>query len=185
MKKIIVSISIIFSIILVALLGLTACNSKQQRQEKLDKYVKEVSLQPKAKKQSVPKIKKYESIAYKPKKIRDPFLPLENTRSKKATSPHPDRTPEPLEALPIDSLYLVGTLHRGKKIWAVLLTPSNKIYHVAVGNYIGQNNGRITNITAGKVYVTESVPNSFDGWEQRELVMKLKSNKGNSHGQTN
>ena len=74
MKKIIISISVIFSMILVALLGLTSCNSKQQRQEKLDKYVKEVSLQPKAKQKSMPKIKTHASRRERPPASRFDIL---------------------------------------------------------------------------------------------------------------
>lgn len=61
----------------------------------------------------------------------------------------------PLERYPLDVLHLMGTIHEGSKIRAVILAPDHKIYEVMVGDRVGNQQGKITNITENKMTVVE------------------------------
>jgi len=160
-------------LVLFVITSLNGCTSKKEKEKKIDKYIKEVTAQPAKQVESIPEATSENKITYEPKKVRDPFLPLEETQKAK-NKQQQDRPKEPLEAFPLDSLHLVGTIDRGNKTWAVILAPDNKIFHIQVGNYIGENNGRITKITPSRVYVEEMIANSLGGWDKRQLVLKIK-----------
>ena len=90
-------------------------------------------------------------------------------------SPDFDRNREELESYPLDSLRMVGTLEKGDQFWAIVVGPSpdSIIHRVQVGNFIGQNNGKITGITEDKIELLEIVPNGRGGWEERSAQLAL------------
>ncbi len=67
-----------------------------------------------------------------------------------------NRRKEPLEAYPIDSMAMVGSvLHNGQPY--ALLKVDNLLYQVKQGDYLGQNYGKITKISETNVaYSTKS-----------------------------
>lgn len=85
---------------------------------------------------------------------------------------------EYLEGFPLESLKLIGVINYSGKMFALIQTPE-KPKHVTVGNFIGQNYGRITEITKTEVHVTESVKDANDLWVKREKVLYLQQDGGN------
>ncbi|MGL1213341.1 pilus assembly protein PilP, partial [Vibrio parahaemolyticus] len=57
-----------------------------------------------------------------------------------------NRRKEPLEAYPLDTMNMVGSLTRDKQRYALLRVDS-LLYQVKAGDYLGQNFGRITKIS--------------------------------------
>ena len=53
------------------------------------------------------------------------------------------RRKEPLEAYPLDSMQMVGSVARGGQPYA-LIRVDNLLHYVKVGEYMGQNYGKIT-----------------------------------------
>jgi type IV pilus assembly protein PilP len=47
------------------------------------------------------------------------------------------------------------------------------VHRVAVGNYIGQNDGKITDIAGNKISVTEVVPDGLGGYMERTAAIGL------------
>jgi type IV pilus assembly protein PilP len=91
-------------------------------------------------------------------------------------SPDFDRNREELESFPLDSLRMRGTLEKGDQFWAILSDGpgANAIIHrVQVGNYIGQNHGKIIEITEDKIEVLEIIPDGRGGWEERNAELAL------------
>lgn len=88
-------------------------------------------------------------------------------------SPNFDRNREELESFPLDGLRMMGTLEKGDQFWAILRGPDSIIHRVQVGNYIGQNHGKITEITEDKIELLEIVPNGRGGWEERDAELAL------------
>ena len=88
-------------------------------------------------------------------------------------SPDFDRNREELESYPLDALRMMGTLEKGEQFWAILRGPDSIIHRVQVGNYIGQNHGKITDITEDKVALLEIVPDGRGGWEERNAELAL------------
>lgn len=88
-------------------------------------------------------------------------------------SPDFDRNREELESYPLDGLRMMGTLEKGDQFWAILRSPDSIIHRVQVGNYIGQNHGKITEITEDRIVLLEIVPNGRGGWEERDAELAL------------
>lgn len=88
-------------------------------------------------------------------------------------SPDFDRNREELESFPLDGLRMMGTLEKDENFWAIVRDPDSIIHRVQVGNYIGQNHGKITNISEDRIEVLEIIPDGRGGWEERNAEMAL------------
>lgn len=82
------------------------------------------------------------------------------------------RRKEPLEAFPLDAMAMVGSLMKTGKPTA-LLKVDNLIYQVGVGDYLGQNYGRITSITETAVQLREIVQDATGDWMERAASLEL------------
>ncbi|WP_157268460.1 pilus assembly protein PilP [Azohydromonas aeria] len=82
------------------------------------------------------------------------------------------RTAEPLEAYPLESLRMVGTLQRGGRIHALVQAPG-LLLAVQPGDHLGTNRGRITRITEKSVQLREWVRDSGGGWSERGATLEL------------
>jgi len=80
--------------------------------------------------------------------------------------------PEPLEAFPLDSMTMVGAMIQGGRAHA-LLRVDNLLHDVKVGDWIGQNYGRITKITEQEVTLNETVQDATGEWIERTSTLQL------------
>ena len=90
-----------------------------------------------------------------------------------------------LDAFSIEKLKYVGSLKQGGKQSAFIRTEDGHVYTVKVGNYLGQNFGRITAITPDKLVITEVVEDTYGNWAYHNAELPLnstqdQSNSGNS-----
>lgn len=83
-----------------------------------------------------------------------------------------NRRREPLEAYPLDSMAMVGSVVRGGRQFA-LLRVENLLYQVKVGDYLGQNYGRVTRIAETEVALREIVQDAAGEWVERPAVLQL------------
>ena len=129
----------------------------------------------------IPEVKPFESFAYRSAGRKSPFEPW-NTNigvakasngDKGGLQPNTKRRREVLESFPLDTLRMVGTLTKGKIMWAVIKAPDGLVYRVTVNNYLGQNYGRITKITDDKVELAEIVPDGLGGWQKRQASLVI------------
>ena len=126
-----------------------------------------------------PAIKTFETFEYtlSAPDDRDPFdLPTKEEADQAVNAgPRPDqnRTREPLESFPLDGLKMVGTLGTANAPEGLLKDPEGVIRRVHVGNYIGQNYGRITAINEAQIELVELVPNQTGGWVERQTSISL------------
>jgi type IV pilus assembly protein PilP len=128
----------------------------------------------------LPEIKPYESFTYVAGELRDPFTPpaqpqAEEKKLAAGAGIHPDvnRPRESLEAFPLDSLRMVGTLQRDGTPWALIKVPDGTIYRVHPGNYLGQNYGKIVSIREAQIDLKEIVPDPKGGWQERQAKIEL------------
>jgi len=87
-------------------------------------------------------------------------------------APELNRRKEPLENFPLDTMGFVGSLKKADK-QAALLRVDKLIYQVNVGSYIGQNYGKITQITETELSVREIVQDAAGEWIERQAVLQL------------
>ena len=83
-----------------------------------------------------------------------------------------NRRREPLEAYPLDALTMVGSVVRGGRPHA-LLKADNLLYQVKVGDYLGQNYGRVTRITETEIALRELVPDTLGEIVERTSTLTL------------
>ena len=120
-------------------------------------------------------MKPYEPFAYNAFDMPDPFKPrkIEPVRGSGALQPDLNRRKEPLEAYPLESLRMVGTLQKNKTMYGLIRTNDNNVYQVHVGNYMGQNFGVITAISENEIRLKELVQDSAGDWSERTSSLLL------------
>ena len=129
----------------------------------------------------IPEVKPYQSFKYQTSSARNPFDAsifeakiVQNIRKTNSTiSPDPNRTPEFLENFPLDTLRMVGTLEQRGTLWALVQTPEKTIQRISNGNYIGQNNGKVLNVSDAGIKPEEIIPDGFGGWRKRDGAVAL------------
>ncbi len=125
-------------------------------------------------------IKTFETFTYDSQDRRNPFdLSAEEQEQSAASGPQPDqnRTREPLESFPLDGLKMSGTLGLAKSMEGLVRDPDGVVHRVRVGNYLGQNYGRIIAIAEEKIDLVELIPNGSGGWMERAATMALGDGK--------
>jgi type IV pilus assembly protein PilP len=83
-----------------------------------------------------------------------------------------NRRREPLEAYPLDSMTMVGSVVRTGRPYA-LLKVDNLLYQVKPGDYLGQNYGKITKISETDVSLREIVQDAAGEWIERMSALQL------------
>jgi len=123
----------------------------------------------------LPLVKPYVPFAYNAFDLPDPFKPrkIEPARGTSKLAPDLNRRKEPLEAYPIESLRMVGTLQQSNTIYALVRTNDKNVYQVRTGNYLGQNFGIITGISEAEIRLRELVQDSSGDWTERQSRLLL------------
>jgi type IV pilus assembly protein PilP len=123
----------------------------------------------------LPQIRPYDPFAYNAFDLPDPFKPrkIEPTKGTSKLAPDLARRKEPLEAYPLESLSMVGTLEKNKSVFALVRTPDRDVYQVRAGNYVGQNYGVVTGIHEGEISLKELVQDGAGDWTERSSTLKL------------
>jgi type IV pilus assembly protein PilP len=152
--------------------GLAACSG----QGDLHEWVAQVKARKGAPLPALPVVKTFETFIYQDQDRRDPFEPAPpQATAQNAIGPHPDqnRPREPLEAFPLDSLKMVGTIGAKGRVEGLIKDPQGVIHQVRVGDYMGQNYGHVIQVTSGEVDLVELVPNGSGGWMERDASVAL------------
>lgn len=166
------------AILLLSSLMVNSCSNKEKRAE-LEAYVKTTKSRAIKEIEPLPEVKPYETFTYKDSNLRSPFVPstVEEVAKKlpndNGIRPDVNRRKEPLEAFPLDTLRMVGTLEKDGKKWGIVVDKDGAIHRLAVGNYIGQNDGRIYEINEEKMLINEIVPDPNGGWRERKASLAL------------
>lgn len=92
--------------------------------------------------------------------------------SKALIAPELQRPKEPLEAMPLDSMVMVGSLVKAGQVVG-LLKVNQLLYPVRVGNYLGLNYGRITRLDEKSISVREVVATLDGGWMENQVTLLL------------
>jgi type IV pilus assembly protein PilP len=157
---------------IVIVMGLAGCGGSGM--EDLKAFVAETGKDLQGKIEPLPEVKQYEIFTYNAFDLPDPFKPRKlSTGGGGGMQPDLNRPKEPLEAFSLETLKMGGMVSNKGEINAVIRTPDNAIYHVKKGNYIGQNFGRVTQITESEVTLHETVQDSAGDWSERTSILNL------------
>ena len=83
-----------------------------------------------------------------------------------------NRRRDPLEAYPLDALSMVGSVTRDGRAYA-LMRADNLLYQVRVGEYVGQNYGKVLRISETEVTLREIVQDAVGEWVERTSTLQL------------
>ena len=125
----------------------------------------------------------FQPQAYAAESGMEPFNPLKLTQALRRDSsqvasnaaliaPEMARRKEPLEAFPLDTMAMVGSLNKVGTPTA-LLKVDNLLYQVQVGAYLGLNYGRITKITETAIQLREIAQDATGDWIERPAALEL------------
>ena len=161
-------------------LGLAAC---QQDMNDLRQFVETTKAKPPGRVEPIPPFIPYQNFEYTVQSLRDPFEKIDLRRQEEAvgeinenaTGPRPDmdRVREPLADFPLATLRFKGTITKNGEKWGLIFAPDNTIHRVQVGNYMGQNHGRIIELSDTEIKLTEIVPDGLGNYIERQAAIAL------------
>jgi type IV pilus assembly protein PilP len=156
-------------------IGLLVAGCGGESHQDLRAWMQEQGKGVKGKLDPLPQVKPYEPFAYNAFDLPDPFKPrkIEPVKGGSKLAPDLSRRKEPLEAFPLESLQMVGTLQRGKNTFALVRTTDKDIYQIKIGNYMGQNFGVVVEITDGEIRLKELVQDGAGDWTERSSTIQL------------
>ena len=132
------------------LLGLAACRQDQAASPPDLPPPLPGGVTPAAPEQAGPRSRPYQ---YRSATLRSPFEPSVAG----AVAVADGRARQPLEQFRLAQLRMVGTLATGGARYALVADPTGTIHRVAVGDYLGADNGRITGISRQAIALRETV----------------------------
>ena len=162
-------------VLILAAFGLAACGGDM---DDLDQYINEIKARPGGRIDPLPEITPYEVFTYvaDAQGLRSPFVPDTPQATGSAAGgarPDPDRSREYLESFPLDTLGMVGTLYIGETMYGLVQTADGLIHRVVPGNYMGQNDGRITDISESEITLVEIISDGIGGYIERDAAVGL------------
>lgn len=169
------------AVIFVAVLSASGCTNSGE--DELQVWMKEQRNSAKPRIEPLPEPTKFSPQAYNQAGSIEPFSNQKLTQALKRDSnqissnaaliaPELSRRKEPLEALPLDSVSMVGSLiKKGSPV--ALVKVDNLIYQVRAGNHLGQNYGLITKVTETAISIREIVQDAAGEWIERPAALQL------------
>jgi type IV pilus assembly protein PilP len=123
---------------------------------------------------------RFEPEAYAGARSVDPFSPqklsvalkLEVRQVNSLLAGELNRRKEALESFPLDGMVMVGSLSRKGQPLA-LLKVDGLLHQVKVGDYVGQNYGRVTKIDETQIALREIVQDPTGEWIERAVTLQL------------
>ncbi|WP_159739509.1 pilus assembly protein PilP [Vibrio atypicus] len=153
----------------------------QANQESLDGFVAQVERKARQDVVDLAPVIDFRIAKYQGHEQRAPFVlpqaalalnqPLAN---KECWQPTPRAQGGQLEKYPLSKLRLKGMMSRSGKVSGLVQTPNGKVVKVNVGHYIGQHNGKVTEVTANYLKINETLPDGLGCWNKRNVKLALK-----------
>ena len=156
-----------------ALIGLSACGADHRE---LQAWIDEVKARPGGAIEPLPEISPAPSYVYEAGGRRSPFIPdapQQSALSETGIRPPTDRPREYLEGEPLDALTMVGTLSNSSGAFGLIQDSQGLVHRVTVGNHMGQNYGRITDISESEIQLVEIIADGLGGYYERPASIGL------------
>jgi len=166
-----------------ALVALAACSGEEHRD--LKQELAQATKDFRGRVDPLPQVKPYEPVPYTAEGQVDPFRPeridvaqarLAPSASSARVEKERDRPKEPLEAFPLESIQMMGTITMEKETFALVKAGPN-LYRVRKGNYMGQNFGVVTGIDEAGISLKELVQDGGGEWVERTSALQLVETK--------
>jgi type IV pilus assembly protein PilP len=143
-------------------------------QSDLQTWIEATKKKPGGRIQPLPEVKPYETYVYAAANLRSPFQPQgPSSANGQNLRPSSRRNREFLEAFSLDTLRMVGTFKVGGNFYGLVQSKDGLVHKVQPGNYLGQNDGKVTEITGGRISLVEIIPDGLGGYIERPASLAL------------
>jgi type IV pilus assembly protein PilP len=143
-------------------------------QSDLQKWIEATKKKPGGRIQPLPEVRPYETYVYAAASLRSPFQPQgPNSANGQNLRPSSRRNREFLEGFSLDTLRMVGTFKVGSNFYGLVQSKDGLVHKVQPGNYLGQNDGKVTEITGGRISLVEIIPDGLGGYIERPASLAL------------
>lgn len=167
-----------------SILLLSACNAVTK--SSVDDWMLEQQKTIKPNIKPIPQPKNFIPKSYTAAGLTDPFdnqkllealrrMTAEASANVAILAPEQARKKESLEDYPLDSIALVGTLNQNGVPMA-LVKVNDLLYQVKMGNYLGQNYGRIKSIGDADLTLREIVQDAAGEWIEKDTTLQIREN---------
>lgn len=156
--------------------GLAGCSDSQ---DELQAWTEQQRREVKFGMQALPAPTRFEPHPYDGQAGIDPFdaqrlrsaMKVESAQASPRLAAELRRRREPLEAYELESMAMMGTLLRqGRSV--ALVSVDKMLYQVRLGDYMGQNNGRVVKIEEGRIELREVVQDPSGEWVERSASLQ-------------
>lgn len=122
----------------------------------------------------IPEVQPYTAFIYQASNNVDPFSSSKLNAGLLGVSKsiHDTRPKQLLEEFDLERLKMVGVLSKNGVSYALIKSPKG-LHRSSVGDYLGQNNGKIVKITESEVELSETVQEVNGEWIQRAETLYL------------
>ena len=159
------------------MVGLVGCTAEQ---DELTQWMEQQKREVKPNMQPLSPPKKFVPQPYVALAGVEPFSSQKLTVALKQEARQPNsllaaeinRRKEPLEAYPLDSMSMVGSVVKSGRPYA-LLRVDKLLYQVKQGDYLGQNYGKIMKISETDLSLREIVQDAAGEWIERMTDLQL------------
>jgi type IV pilus assembly protein PilP len=157
-------------------LALTGCSVSE---DQLQDWTEQQRREAKFGLQVLPAPSRFEPHPYEAPSGPDPFdahrlmsaMKLGSAQASPRLAAELNRRREPLEAFELETMAMAGTLLRQGRAVA-LVSVDKMLYQVRVGDYMGQNNGRVVKIEEGRIELREVVQDASGEWVERAASLQ-------------
>jgi type IV pilus assembly protein PilP len=163
---------VLLSVVLASFI-IAGCSSGQSD---LQKWIADTKKKPGGRIQPLPEVKPYETFVYSAGNMRSPFQPQGPGAlggGNAALRPNTRRNREFLEGFSLDTLKMVGTFKIGNSFYGLVQSKDGLVHKVQPGNYLGQNDGKVTDISGNKISLIEIIPDGLGGYIERPATLAL------------
>lgn len=173
----------IFFLFLAVLTAIPLVGCGASKEDDIRQWMVEERNQTRPKVKPIPEPKQFKPEAYTNASAIEPFSNQKLTQALKRDSaqvasngglvaPELARRKEPMEAFPLDAMSLVGSIVKAGQPVALVKVDS-LLYQVKLGNYLGQNYGKVTKISETEVTLREIVQDAVGEWIERVATLSL------------
>ncbi len=164
-------------VLTVVALGLAGCADPELGA--LDRQLEEIRRNPGGMARlELPEVPRYDPVPYREGNRRSPFRqalpePEAQVALNGELAPDHNRRREPLEAYALEDLALVGLLGIRGESYALVRSPEGEVHRLRAGSYLGNNHGRIEEVSQRSVRLVELVATGGGGWVERRVQLVL------------
>jgi type IV pilus assembly protein PilP len=166
-----------FSAMVGVLVAVAGCGTEQEeltqwlRQQDRDVRTNVIPLTPP---------KKFNPQPYTASTGADPFssqklsvaIKTESRSTNSLLAAESNRRKEPLESFALEGMVMVGSVLKGPQPFA-LVRVENLLYSIKVGDYMGQNFGKVTRVTETEIGLREIAQDASGEWVERATALQL------------